>query len=221
MTSAIKINIPQKICNKKIFKNLIVQKLVNGLNLWCFKPHQTPKRLTVIYPFTQSHTDDGELQKPKKHIKMPVPSSKVKLFVTSLIIESCFSREVRLIYRPPKVEFSHLLPKSHWTPLFLLWLFLTVLALFCLQLLVLTCLINKLSVSFQSWVTGQLNDIRALCIILHNSGSSAPTNSTFPQKGSAEASYHTCSFTFLPSTSMVFTLKSMPGRWGQRGDKDW
>lgn len=29
-------------------------------------------------------------------------------------------------------------------------------------------------------------------------------------------SYQTCSFTFFPSTSMVFTLKSMPGR--QQGD---
>lgn len=52
--------------------------------------------------------------------------------------------------------------------------------------------------------------------------SASPYHKPFADKQPHATSYQTCSFTFFPSTSMVFTLKSIPGRqqgWGVGGAK--
>lgn len=51
--------------------------------------------------------------------------------------------------------------------------------------------------------------------------SASPYHKPFADKQPNATSYQTCSFTFFPSTSMVFTLKSIPGRQqGGGGGKD-
>lgn len=49
--------------------------------------------------------------------------------------------------------------------------------------------------------------------------SASPYHKPFADKQPHATSYQTCSFTFFPSTSMVFTLKSIPGR--QQGGGGW
>lgn len=65
---------------------------------------------------------------------------------------------------------------------------------------------------------GWLSDTGKEMFLFGRALSRTDGNNAFPRHRAAGDAYHTCSFTFFPSTSMVFTLKSMPGR--EEGDRE-